>query len=534
MQGTPKVLQFDASARNKLRKGVDLLANAVKVTMGPRGRNVVIERPHATPILTKDGVTVAQAVNLRDRFPNLGVQMIKEAASRTADVAGDGTTTATVLSQAIFVEGLKMLAAGASAIDLKRGIDIASSAIVAELAKLAVPVTSNDEVAQVGTISANGEHEIGRLLAEAVDRVGRDGVITVEEAKGFKTTLDVVDGMQINRGYLSPYFVTSQEKMSVELDNPLVLITNRKFMALAELLPFLERVLQSKRDLLVVADDVDGDAMKGLVVNKVRGVLNVCAIRAPGFGEGRLAMLEDLSSLLGGEVLTTASDTKIEDVALDSLGSCEKVIITRTSTTFVKGAGKQEDIDDRVTMLREQLEDPSLENEERLHLQERIGSLAGGVAVLRVGGATEVEMHERKDRVDDALNATQAAVDEGVVPGGGVALVRAASVLDDLEAEGDIMLGIDIVRRASREPLRQIVLNAGKSPDVILDKVQELKKTHGYDAYSDRFGDMTKAGIIDPVKVVRSAIENAASVAGMMLTVGCVMIEDEELISPAE
>jgi len=529
---TPKVLKFDTAARNKLAVGVNLLADAVKVTMGPRGRNVVIERVNATPILTKDGVTVAQSINLKDRFPNLGVQMIKEAASRTADVAGDGTTTATVLSQAIFTEGLKMLAAGASSVDLKKGIDVATELVVAYLKELSSPVTSSEEIAQVGTISANGETEIGKLLAQAVDQVGRDGVITVEEAKGFKTTLEVVDGMKIGRGYLSPYFVTNSEKMTSELNNPVILVTNKKFHSLAELVPFLEKILGEKRDLLIIADDLDGEAMKGLVVNKMRGLLNVCAIRAPGFGEGRLAMLEDLSTLLGGQVITMAIDKKIEDLDFSQMGNCGKVIVSRSHTTFVKGQGKQEAIDERVNNLRDQLADPSIEEHEKLHLQERLASLAGGVAILRVGGATEVEMRERKDRVDDALNATQAAVEEGIVPGGGVALVRAAKSLNGHEYTGDIKLGIEIVRRAIEAPFRQIVKNAGYPHDVALTKVHELPLTHGYDAYSSTYGDMLEAGIIDPVKVVRSAIENAASVSGMMLTVGCIMIEDEEQLQP--
>lgn len=528
MQDTPKVLQFDDAARAKLAKGVDILADAVKVTMGPRGRNVVIERPHATPVLTKDGVTVASAVNLRDKFPNLGVQMIKEAAARTADVAGDGTTTATVLSQAIFNEGLKMIASRSSSVELKRGIDLAVAKVIDELKKNAVPVTSDEEVAQVGTISANGESEIGELLAEAVAKVGRDGVVTVEEAKGFKTSLDVVEGMQIDRGFLSPFFVTSQEKMEAELDNPLILISNKKFHAMSELVPLLENVLAEHRSLLIIADDVDNDAMQGLVVNKLKGVLNVCVIRAPGFGETRIGMLDDLSILLDGEVISSASGHKLEEVSTSMLGSCKRVIVTRSTTTFVHGSGEQEKIDKRVNALRSQLDDPSLSDEERSTLQSRVAKLHGGVAVLHVGGSTEVELKERKDRVDDALNATQAAVEEGIVAGGGVALVRAAKALDKLDVEGDVALGVDIVKRACQSPLRQIVTNAGQSADVVLEKVLRMKKTHGYDAYDDVYGDMFEAGIIDPVKVVRSALENAASVAGMMLTVGCIMIEDEQ------
>ena len=528
MQDTPKVLQFDHEARAKLASGVDILADAVKLTMGPRGRNVVIERPFATPILTKDGVTVAQAVNLRDKFPNLGVQMIKEAAARTADVAGDGTTTATVLSQAIFNEGLKMIAARSSSVELKRGIDLGVACVIDELRDMAVPISNNEEVAQVGTISANGETEIGELLAKAVDRVGRDGVVTVEEAKGFHTSLTVVEGMQIDRGFMSPFFVTNQERMEAELENPLILVSNKKLHAMAEIVPFLEQVLAEHRSLLIIADDVDNEAMQGLVVNKLKGILNVCVIRAPGFGESRIGMLDDLGILLGCEVISDASGHKMSDIKTSMLGSCKRVIVTRSTTTFVHGAGEQEQIQERVDKLREQLSDPTMSDDERAILQSRIAKLHGGVAILHVGGSTEVELKERKDRVDDALNATQAAVEEGIVPGGGVALVRASKSLDNLEVEGDVALGVDIVRRACQAPLRQIVTNAGKSADVILERVTGLSKTHGYDAYNDTFGDMFEAGIIDPVKVVRTALENAASVAGMMLTVGCIMIADEE------
>tara|TARA_R110002126_G_scaffold47318_12_gene132528 strand:- start:8230 stop:9834 length:1605 start_codon:yes stop_codon:yes gene_type:complete len=528
MQNSSKVLQFDDEARAKLLIGVDILADAVKLTMGPRGRNVVIERPNATPILTKDGVTVARSVNLRDKFPNLGVQMIKEAAARTADVAGDGTTTATVLSQAIFTEGLKMIAARSSAVDLKKGIDIAVEAVIESLKAMATQITDNSEIEQVGTISANGEKEIGRLLAKAVSQVGRDGVITVEEAKGFHTSLSVVEGMQIKRGFVSPFFVSNQDKMTAELENPLILVSNKKFHAMPELLPLLEKVLHDHRSLLIIADEVDNDAMQGLVVNKLKGILNVCVIRAPGFGESRIGMLDDLGILLDTEVISNASGHDFKTLPLSVLGTCKKVTVTRTTTTFVNGAGSADKVTERVSGLREQMEDPTLDQEEREYIQSRISKLMGGVAVLHVGGATEVELRERKDRVDDALNATQAAVEEGIVPGGGVALVRAAQCLDNLEAEGDVALGIDIIRRSCQAPLRQIVINAGKSPDVVLDRVSKLDKSFGYDAYNDEFRDMLEAGIIDPVKVVRSALENAASVAGMMLTVGCVMIEDEE------
>lgn len=527
---TDKIIEFDGAARAKLLEGVNTLANAVKVTMGPKGRNVVIERRVGSPILTKDGVTVAQAINLRDRMPNLGVQMIKEAAARTADSAGDGTTTATVLSQAIYSEGVRLLAAGAAGVDVKKGIDLAVDHVIAELKGLAVPVKSGEEVTQVGTISANGEREIGELLSEAVSKVGRDGVITVEEAQGFNTSLEVVDGMRFNRGYMSPYFVTNSERMSADLENPLVLVSNLKMTALRELVPFLEKVVQAQRSLLIIADEVDGEAMQGLVVNKLKGVLNVCAVAAPAFGESRLQELGDIATLLGTEVVTMAEDLKLENINLNALGTCRRAVVSRGHTTLVGGAGESEEISTRVDSLRDKLAEPGLSEQEIVALKTRLGRLAGGVAVLRVGGATEVELRERKDRVDDALNATQAAVEEGIVPGGGVALVRASRGLDKLarSASGDVSSGVKIIQAACEAPLRQIVWNTGGSPDVILDKVRRGKQTHGYDAYLEKFGDMFEAGIVDPVKVVRTALENAASVSGMMLTVGAIMVEEEQ------
>jgi chaperonin GroEL len=525
---TDKLIEFDDEARQQLLVGVNTLANAVKVTLGPKGRNVVIERPMNSPVLTKDGVTVARAINLKAKMPNLGVQMIKEAAARTNEVAGDGTTTATVLAQAIYSDGLRLLTAGAAAVDLKRGIDLAVESVISELKELAIPVSGAEEITQVGTISANGEREIGELLSKAVERVGKDGVITVEEARGFRTTLEVVDGMRFERGYMSPYFVTNSDRMTAELDNPLVLVSNLKLASLREMLPFLEKIAQSQRSLLIIADEIDGEAMQGLVVNKLKGTLNICAVTAPAFGEQRIQELEDVAAILGAKVLNIASDIKIENLTLESLGSCRRAVISRSQTTLIDGSGEQEAVDSRVVGIREKLEEPGLSDNEIGSLRSRLSGLSGGVAVLRVGGATEVELRERKDRVDDALNATQAAVEEGIVPGGGVALVRASRDLHKIAKKhpADIRSGILIVKSACEEPLKQIVLNAGGKPDVILDKVLKGKGTHGYDAYNDTFGDMLEAGIVDPVKVSRSALENAASVSGMMLTVGAIMVED--------
>lgn len=526
---TDKVIVFDDEARAKLLEGVNTLANAVKVTLGPKGRNVVIERPMDSPLLTKDGVTVARAINLRDRMLNLGVQIIKEAASRTAEVAGDGTTTATVLTQMIYSEGVRLLAAGASGVDVKRGIDQAVEIVIEELMSLAVSVQSLEEIAQVGTISANGEREIGELLSSAVDRIGRDGVITVEEAQGFRSSLEVVDGMRFDRGYMSPYFVTNSDRMTSVLENPLILVSNLKLTSLRELIPFLERVIQSKRSLLIIADEVEGEAMQGLVVNRLKGILNVCVVSAPSFGEQRLLELEDIAALVGAEVISVASGAKVENIQLASLGSCNRVIVDRNHTTLVGGHGERTDVERRCDAIREKLTEPGLTQLEKESLKARLARLAGGIAVIRVGGATEVELRERKDRVEDALNAVKAASEEGIVPGGGVSLVRASTKLYKLidKSRGDVRSGMRIVLRACEEPLRQIVQNAGGKPDVILSKIRRSRrKTYGYDAYNDRFVDMIEAGIVDPVKVVRSALENAASVSGMMLTVGAIMVED--------
>jgi len=527
MSETNKLVKFDINAREDLLEGVNVLADAVKVTMGPRGRNVVIENPGRHPTLTKDGVTVARAINLKDSFLNLGVQMIKEAAGRTAETAGDGTTAATVLSQSIFSEGLKMLAAGYPASDIKAGIDLAVSRIIKNLKKEAIPVTKDDEVRQVGTISANGEVEIGNLIFDAIDAVGRDGVITVEEAKGMNSSLSVVEGMQINRGYLSPYFVTNQEKMTAEFESPLILLCNKRLDSLKEIMPLLERVLDAQKPLLIVADDVDGDAMQGLVINKMRGSLNVCAIKCPGFGENRINMLQDLATTLLCKIVSPASGESIEDISLEDLGKCKKVIVGRSGTIFVGGSGTKEDIDNRVSSLRESLNDPSLDDKEKNMLRIRLSRLVGGVAVLSVGGATESELCERKDRVDDALSATQAAIEEGIVPGGGVALVRAASEIKVKKSSFDGRdAGIQVVRNACFSPLKQIVENAGGTPDVVLEKVSSMKRSEGYNALTDEYGNMFDMGIVDPLKVVRCSLENAASAASMMLTVGCAMIED--------
>jgi len=527
-----KEIVFGSKSREQLLEGVDVLANAVKITMGPRGQNVVIERPGQVPHLTKDGVTVAKAINLRARFLNLGVQMVKEAASRTAEVAGDGTTAATVLSQAIFNDGLMMLAAGYSATEVCRGINIATEEVVQYLKQIAVPVTSDEEIIQVGTISANGDRTIGELLCRAMKEVGRDGVIAVEEAKGFKTTLDVVEGTEINRGYLSPYFITDQDKMAAVLDNPYILLLNRKITSLNDILPILEKIHGSQRSILIVADDVDGEALHGMVLNRVKGTLNICAIRAPEFGESRVGALGDLGIILGCEVLSMASEDDIKDIDLTQLGTCRKVIVGKGYTTFIDCAGDAEKIDHRADELRKVLRDPTLSVPDQAAITRRLARLAGGVAILRVGGATEVELLERKDRVDDALHATQAAVEEGLLFGGGVALVRAARHLESLKMNKKeygvgVQVGIDVVRKACSAPLMQIVRNSGGAPEVVLEKVARSKDHNkGYDASTGEYVDMLEAGIIDPLKVVRSSLEHASSAACNLLSVGCAMIED--------
>lgn len=531
---TTKELLFGTAAREKILEGVDTLANAVKVTMGPRGQNVVIERPQRAPHLTKDGVTVAKAVNLKGKFQNLGVQMIKEAAARTAEVAGDGTTTATVLSQALYSEGLKMIAAGYSATELQRGIKIGTELVIESLKSSAVNVTSDDEIIQVGTISANGDSEVATLLCKAMNEVGRDGTIAVEEAKGFDTTLDVVEGMELDRGFMSPYFINDQSKMAAVLESPYVLLINKKLNTLKDLLPVLEQVHQTSKPLLIIADDIEGDAMQGLVVNCLKGSLSVCAIRAPEFGSARVSALNDLGVTLGCEVLSAAStDDDLKSVTVDDLGTCKKIVVTKSSTTFIDASGSESNIANRVEEIKSTLNDPSISEQESQVLARRLRRLVGGVAVLRVGAATEVALREKKDRVEDALCATQAAVEEGIVPGGGVALVRASKSLDKVKITNEVdgvAVGVDVVRRACSYPLRQIVENAGGSSEVVFEKVARLKGNKGFNAYTLEFVDMLDSGIIDPLKVVRSALENASSVACSLLSVGCAMVEDDEVI----
>ncbi|GMU19512.1 MAG: 60 kDa chaperonin [Candidatus Babeliales bacterium] len=512
-----KVIIFGAAAREKVRKGVDTLADAVKVTLGPRGRNVVYQKSYGAPGITKDGVTVAKEIELSDTLENMGAQMVREVASKTADVAGDGTTTATVLAQAIFREGNKYVTAGANPMDLKRGIDRAVDLVVESIKKSAKPVSGKKEIQQVATISANSDVSIGQQIADAMERVGRDGVITVEEAKGMKDELEVVEGMQFDRGYLSAYFVTNAEKMETELANPLILISEKKISSMKSILPVLEQVLKSGRSLLIIAEDVDGDALTGLVVNKLRGSLNAVAVKAPGFGDRRKAMLEDIAVLTGGKFISGDIGLKLEDVTVHDLGTAARVIITKDNTTIIEGQGNAQEIKGRVAQIRMQIENTNSDYD-REKLQERLAKLAGGVAVIKVGAATETEMKEKKDRIEDALSATRAAVEEGIVAGGGVALIRAQIALDSLKLESDQMLGVQIVRKALEEPLRIIASNAGFESSVIINKVRESTATIGFDAKRGEYVDMIQEGIIDPAKVTRSAIQNAASIAGLLLT----------------
>ena len=524
-----KDIKFDIEARDGLKRGVDALANAVKVTLGPKGRNVIISKAFGGPTVTKDGVSVAKEVELKDPLENMGAQMVKEVASKTNDLAGDGTTTATVLAQAIVKEGSKNVAAGANPMDLKRGIDKAVEAIVSDLTKQAQEVgSSSEKIKQVASISANNDEVIGDLIATAFGKVGKEGVITVEEAKGTDTYVDVVEGMQFDRGYLSPYFVTNPEKMNVELENPYILLYDKKVSSLKELLPVLEPVAQSGKPLLIIAEDVDGEALSTLVVNKLRGALKIAAVKAPGFGDRRKAMLEDIAILTGGTVIAEESGYTLENATLEMLGTCEKVAIDKDNTTIVNGAGKADMIQNRVNQIKSQME-TTTSDYDREKLQERLAKLAGGVAVLYVGAASEVEMKEKKDRVDDALHATRAAVEEGIVAGGGVALLRAKSVLASLKADNaDEATGIQIISRAIEAPLRTIVENAGLEGSVVVAKVAEGKGNFGYNAKTDEYVDMLVAGIIDPKKVTRVALENAASVAGMILTTECALIDIKE------
>ncbi len=522
---TAKEVKFSDDARQRMVKGVNILANAVKVTLGPKGRNVVLEKSFGAPTVTKDGVSVAKEIELKDKFENMGAQMVKEVASQTSDIAGDGTTTATVLAQAIMREGLKAVAAGMNPMDLKRGIDKAVTSAVEELKKLSKPCADDKSIAQVGTISANSDEAIGRIIADAMAKVGKEGVITVEEGSGLDNELDVVEGMQFDRGYLSPYFINNQQSMSAELENPLILLHDKKISNIRELLPVLEGVAKAGRPLLIVAEDVEGEALATLVVNTIRGIVKVCAVKAPGFGDRRKSMLQDIAILTGGTVISEEVGLSLEKATLDDLGSAKKVQITKEETTIIDGAGQANDIEARVTQIRAQIEEATSDYD-REKLQERVAKLAGGVALIKVGAATEMEMKEKKARVEDALHATRAAVEEGVVPGGGVALIRALQGIKKLKGDNhDQDVGIDIARRAMEEPLRQIVANSGVEPSVVLNKVQDGKGNLGYNAGTGEYGDMIDMGILDPTKVTRSALQNASSVAGLMITTECMVAE---------
>ena len=519
-----KEIIFDEQARKKVLRGVNQIADAVKVTLGPKGRNVVIQKAYGAPLITKDGVTVAKEVELEDKFENMGAQMVREVSSKTNDIAGDGTTTATVLAQAIFREGVKFVIAGQSPMSIKRGIDKSVEAVVAELKKLARPTQSEQEIEQVGTISANADRTVGEILARAMTEVGKDGVITVEEAKGLETELKVVEGMQFDRGYLSPYFVTNADRMTVEFDKPKVLLYDKKISSMNELLPILEKVAGASRPLVIIAEDVENEALATLVVNRMRGALQVAAVKAPGFGDRRKAMMEDIAALTGGTLITADLGMKLEDATIDMLGEAERVNIDKDNTTIVNGAGKAEAIQARVNQIRAAIEE-SKSDYDREKLQERLAKLVGGVAVVQVGAATEVEMKEKKARVEDALNATRAAIEEGIVPGGGVALVRAQKALDGLKLPADEQFSVDIVRRAIEEPIRQIAENAGVDGSIVVQKVREGKDGFGYNAATDTYEDLLTAGVIDPAKVTRSALQYAASIAGLLLTTDAMIAE---------
>ncbi len=523
-----KELLFNTEARTKLKRGIDALAEAVKVTLGPKGRNVVIDKKFGSPTVTKDGVTVAKEIELSDPIENMGAQMVKEVATKTSDLAGDGTTTATVLAQAIFREGLKNVTAGANPMELKRGIDRAVEAVVEQLKSISAPSAGKKEIAQVGTISANNDKEIGNLIAEAMEKVGKDGVITVEEAKGLETTLETVEGMQFDRGYLSPYFVTDPEKMEAVLDDPYILIHDKKISAMKELLPLLEKTAQSGKPLLIIAEDVEGEALATLVVNKLRGTLKVAAVKAPGFGDRRKEMLRDIAVLTGGQVISEELGFKLENATLNDLGRAKRVVVDKDNTTIVDGRGKSDAIQGRIAEIRGAIE-KSTSDYDREKLQERLAKLSGGVAVINVGAATETEMKEKKARVEDALHATRAAVEEGIVPGGGVALVRAQGALDKVKGTDDERIGVEIVRRALEEPIRMIAQNAGAEGSIVVARVKESKdKNFGYNAANDTYEDLVKAGVIDPTKVTRTALQNAASIAGLLLTTECVVVEKKE------
>jgi len=529
-----KEVKFAQDARERMLHGVDILANAVRVTLGPKGRNVVLEKSFGAPRITKDGVTVAKEIELEDKFENMGAQMVREVASKTSDSAGDGTTTATLLAHAIVREGAKSVAAGSNPMDLKRGIDLAVGAVVNELKAKAKKVTSNEEIAQVGTISANGDSEIGRFIAEAMQKVGNDGVITVEEAKALDTELEVVEGMQFDRGYISPYFITDADKMRVEIENPYILINEKKLSNLQTILPLLEAVVQSGKPLLVIAEDVEGEALATLAVNKLRGGLKVAGVKAPGFGDRRKAMLQDIAVLTGGLVISEDLGIKLENATLDMLGHAKKVVITKDDTTIVDGAGKKADIEARVAQIKQQIEDTTSDYD-REKLQERLAKLSGGVAVIKVGGATEVEVKEKKDRVDDALNATRAAVEEGILPGGGIALIRSQKVLDQVKtANEDQKVGVNIVRRAVQAPARQIAENSGEDGAVVVGKIVDKDVyAFGFNAATGEYGNLVKQGVIDPAKVVRTALQDAASVAGLLITTEAMVAEKPKKKAPA-
>lgn len=527
-----KEIAFDESARNKILAGVNALANAVKVTLGPKGRNVVIEKSFGSPTITKDGVTVAKEIELEDKFENMGAQMVREVASKTSDVAGDGTTTATVLAQAIFREGSKLVSAGHNPMEIKRGIELAVEALVKELAAQAKPTQDPNEIAQVGTVSANGDETIGKLLSQAMEKVGKEGVITVEEAKSAETSLDVVEGMQFDRGYLSPYFCTDTERMEASLDDAYILISEKKITNMKDLLPVLEAIARQQKPLLILAEDIEGEALATLVVNRLRGTLTCAAVKAPGFGDRRKEMLKDIAVLTGGQVISEELGLKLENVTISDLGQAKKIVIDKDTTTIVDGAGSKEELQGRQAEIRGQIENTTSDYD-REKLQERLAKLVGGVAIIKVGAATETEMKEKKARVEDALHATRAAVEEGIVPGGGVALLRAQSVLDGLKVTDAEAVGVRIIRRSIEEPLRQIVSNAGLEGSIVVQKVREGSGNFGYNARKDEYGDMVAAGVIDPAKVVRSALQNAASVAGLMLTTEALIADKPKDEKPA-
>ena len=526
-----KELRFDQEARNSILRGVNILADAVKVTLGPKGRNVILEKSFGSPTVTKDGVTVAKEIELEDKFENMGAQMVKEVASKTSDTAGDGTTTATVLAKAIYREGSKVVAAGANPMDVKRGIDLAVEEVIKELKKLSKPTKDQKEISQVGTISANDDEAIGNIIAESMNKVGKEGVITVEEAKGMETTLEVVEGMQFDRGYLSPYFVTDPEKMETVLENPYILLSEKKISNMKDMLPILEQMAKMGKPFLVIAEDVEGEALATLVVNKLRGTLKCCAVKAPGFGDRRKAMLEDIAILTGGKVISEDLGIKLENIKLNDLGQAKRITVDKDNTTVVDGAGDKDDIEGRVKQIRVQI-DETTSDYDREKLQERLAKIIGGVAVINVGAATETEMKEKKARVEDALNATRAAVEEGIVPGGGVAYLRCLPALEKLKLEGDKKIGVDIVKRALEEPIRQIANNAGQEGSVVTEKVKNEKGAFGFDAAKDEYADMIKVGIIDPTKVVRLALKNASSVASLMITTEALVAEKPEKKPP--